>query len=501
MPHVRRAQILVLALQIASLTYAQPNGVPDTHQIADAPNRVTVWIRETLGLSPKTTALTVPPLLVDLMYSDAPQASSGGGSELQMRSLTALRSFYERENIKYAQADIDSIVRAQQDLRLKNDALTKRDALIQFASDKLIDWSAGMLDKSEDPKVALLAGASKELGHNVLAWYFNRESVKRDDVLLRNLQSNLAEIPASASANTATIQNYYYEHGDKVLGSDIIAKLKESGATAAELQIIERDAVTRLITLIGSKGSKGERHSGAAPPDQASEVAIFLKAEQKLRSSVRDLAKRQEEFINTIRAIEINADPLDTTRSELTAIHEIVIAQMPASAQLRMLRMSDNLPPKQKAQIVKSLEARMAVEETIPRVLGGIRDISVIAKSLGAPADAQRFLIESQRIGNTALTIWADYLKENYLGAIANTISLFSASEASDTDSLRFEALMGELREIRKAQATIYTLLLDVSQRMDSVIERLDVLSENVDQVKRVGCPGHFFTNRRLRLV
>ncbi len=439
------------------------------------------------------------PLFVTLSLQDSssPSAATKNDQDIQLAALNffalpntdpkrsgdleAVRKFYETQDLKWNQQEIEAILKAQRDRRAENDFLSAPGKVNSYSFGKTVDLAIQY--GSKNPRTRFVNGLLKDAAQSVVEWYYKRETEKRDALLLQQFRENLSNLPHAERTAASDIQKYFLAKGDRLLGSALLQNLRNQGLTPAEVEAVEHEYISRLLEIAFTQRKQS---SATLSASDIQELGKWEKEHLSLKGEITSLSHNQKQLLSSLKGIDGELTGLQDIRADVSASYSILVSMLPASEQLKTLesRGSASMSKQEHDHLVSALRARVAIEEVAPKLISHLSEVNAIAKGLGAPPDVVENLNTAIGVSTQLQQIGTNLLDENYLGVIAGVVSLFGSSSQEDPEQLRFSAIMKELNVIKQLQLQTLALVQDISRRLDIVIAKLDIISDKLDEVK-----------------
>jgi hypothetical protein len=412
------------------------------------------------------------------LRSDNPSASSAEFQQIQ-ESYSAAQ--------QQASGDVIESLLAVEKLRhFKNDFIPD-DLAAKYVNGGLTDLEADDVGTNSDAK-ALSVAVSDNL-RPILSWYFSRENRLLDRLLLFNIRQNSANFP---NLNASTVQAYFQNHPDQLLGQEFYSRLMKAPFTADSIRSIEDTCQGRLSSL--PVGDLRSAQTQKPSENDLTELATWSRNIISIKTHLNEMIGAEQAILASIGladsalgSVTSSSRLSDSEFSGLFANLPIIatVARRGASAErlATLLRAgaASNLSAMVKDNLKASLEARATVEKSQFDIVSDATNIVSIVKTLDGPHDAQ---IAANKALYAAKLLEA-LAKEDYVSAIASAISIFANPEPDQTQSMLSEVLK-QLQEIKDLEKQMISLINDVSTKLDTALYRLDNISENLEAVKAV---------------
>ena len=437
------------------------------------------------------------PLLLRLSVDDAAHASTNPNTPSQQ--LKQVREFYRARDISFTHQEVGELLRKHNEQTLTNDHVKVIDNLKGFSYRLAVGT---MIDQySRKSVLAKLGGELVKGAANAgIDWYYGNEAMERDNLIKENFRQDLDSFHHSTTNVTAEeVRNYYRDHGDALLGSDLIDQLKQRKTSDADILEVQRQYLSRLIEIVFNQGKridnlqlKGISPDNLTPktkkrPKPSPTLVDSIALDVNIKTELSLVSCTQQSLNDQMKSIQIDKR---TPRNDVLAMYTMLYSQLPASQQLAMFRkrpiggIEDTFT---ELAMERSLETRVVLEEAVPTLIGYMKDIGRIAGALNAPKDVQE-AINITIATSTALNQAAEafFVSGNYLNGAAQILSLVSifAGSESSIEAQRHEAVMNALGDIRKLQVATLKLVYENGLKLDRLIEAVDFLADDVDSAK-----------------
>jgi hypothetical protein len=432
-----------------------------------------------------------PPITLTFPLGDTLSSATLGYSR-RPGELDGLMNAFSLSKTRYSDAEVENLVQSQTDLR---SVLSKEKVGInisQFLTDALIDVGTDSVSQ-RSTSGAILSGFLAEAGKNGLAAYYDTKRGELDRELIENLQKHLSEIPRSGDLTVGDVRKYFLEHGEFLLGSDVLSKLKATGASPDEIQAVLADQVDRLARIVtkpvSGDTSHPERQPVSIPQNQMRQQPLseggknaeFLLFEQRIGKSLDGLKEGQEKLTFAVSAI--NTTVLADS-SRINEMYQILYSQLPASRQRKLMEdsLAGRKPTSAEQEVLDGLQGRELFEENIPSLVNNLKDLGTIAANAGLPAEYQQAIARLQKIGDTVDSIGKAALGNNPIGVFAGLTTLM-AGNSPDVEAQRFGYIAEQLGEIRKNQVAMMKMLANLGSALAGITEAIEKVDVHLGRV------------------
>jgi hypothetical protein len=241
----RTVWILALMLSVQPLTSCsaptQPNRASPPAEQQDG------WItraKDFFGVSSPAERPTTLPLLVTLPVEDSLSAGNDG-SEAK-----SLKSFYKVDGITYSGTEVSALLTEQARVRSRVDGYKAIGAFSQYTTDKTIDLAAGLISR-RSPAAAIYSGLLADGMKKAVRYFYTKQYESLDSYVAANFDSLLANNPLQGGTVTRDeLTAFALKHKEALVGPDVLAQLKKSGATQAEIDKLLGTQITRVLGLV-----------------------------------------------------------------------------------------------------------------------------------------------------------------------------------------------------------------------------------------------------------